>query len=67
MAATEQDQLVEKICQSLRTYMPASRMDEYHRVKVRLQKLRVPVLRQILEEDVVHILGAKFLREAVRQ
>lgn len=60
---TERERLIAHICEFLRCY-GADLAGIFH-VRRRLEKTRVEVLRQIVEEDVVNVTAAQFLRTAV--
>jgi hypothetical protein len=61
----ERDRLVRHICESVRLYAPAQRVDDFFKMRSRLQKTSLDILREIVEQDVVNITAAQFLREAV--
>jgi len=63
----ERDQLVKAICESVRAYAPHQRVDAYFKMRRRLRNTKLSVLREILEQDVVNVAGADFVREAARQ
>lgn len=62
----ERGRLIRHICESIRIYAPAQRIDAYHRIKARLCKTPLSVLREIVEEDVVNVTAAQFIRNGVR-
>jgi hypothetical protein len=49
----ERTRLVRHICEYIRLYAPTRRIDDYFRMRMRLQNTSLPVLRQIVEEDAV--------------
>lgn len=59
---TERERLIAHICESIKLYTPASQLDAYFRVRQRLNKTPITVLRQILEEDIVNVTAAQFLK-----
>jgi hypothetical protein len=60
----ERERLIKHICESIRLYSPAQRIDAFFKMRIRLQKTDIATLRQIVEEDVVNVTAAQFLREA---
>jgi hypothetical protein len=64
--ADERERLIRHICESIRVYTPAQRIEEFFRMRQRLSKTPIEVLRQILEEDVVNVTAAQFSRSAAR-
>lgn len=65
-AEMERERLIRHICESVRVYTPAQKIDEFFRMKQRLRKTPIDVLRQILEEDVVNVTAAQFVRSGAR-
>jgi hypothetical protein len=61
----ERERLVRHICEHVRIYAPPQRVDEYFKLRTRLQKTSLDVLRQIVEDDVANVTAAQFLRTAV--
>lgn len=61
---SERERLIKHICESVRILSPAQRIDLFFKMRVRLQKTDIATLRQIVEEDVVNVTAAQFLREA---
>lgn len=61
----ERERLVRHICESIRVYAPAQRIDDFFKMRIRLQKTSLDVLRQIVEEDLVNVTAAQFIRTAV--
>jgi hypothetical protein len=55
--------LIQHICGFMR--LAGVDMASYFRVRQHLQKTRIEVLRQIVEDDVVNVTAAQFLRTAV--
>lgn len=62
----ERDRLIRHICESVRVYMPAEKIALYQQMKARLHKTPLHILRQILEEDVVNVTAAQFVRARVQ-
>ncbi len=61
----ERGRLIQHICESIRVYTPAQRIEAFYRIKQRLQKTPLAVLRQIVDEDVVNTTAAKYARPVV--
>jgi hypothetical protein len=53
------EQLIEKICESLRVHQPELRPDDYFRIRQRLEKMGVGLLQEVLETDVVATKAAR--------
>lgn len=63
---SERDRLTKCILEFARVRMPRLRPDDYFRLRARLEKTRIEVLREILEEDIVNTAAAAVLpRELV--
>jgi hypothetical protein len=60
---TERQRLILHICEFIR--LAGVDLAGYFRLRRRLEKTDIAVLRQIVEEDVVNVSAAKFLREGV--
>jgi predicted xylose isomerase-like sugar epimerase len=52
--ADERERLIRHICESIRVYTPAQRIEAFFDMKRRLAKTSIEVLRQIIDEDVVN-------------
>lgn len=53
--AAERELLMKQILESVKTYTPAEKVDEYFRMKVRLKRVPVELLREIVEQDTQNI------------
>lgn len=60
---TERERLTAHICEFVR--LAGADPAGFMRTRARLEKTSVTVLRQIIEEDVVNVTAAQFLRTAV--
>lgn len=58
---SERAQLVRHICEFTRMHAPSLPIHELFRFRLRLEKTRVEVLREILEQDVVNTAAAAIL------
>ena len=58
---SERERLIGHICEFTRMHAPRLPIDEFFRFKVRLQKTRLEVLREIVEEDAVNTTAAAIL------
>lgn len=58
---SERERLVKRICEFTRMHCPRLPIDEFFRFRIRLQKTRVEVLREILEKDVVNTSAAAIM------
>jgi hypothetical protein len=61
-AQDERERLIRHICESIRVYTPAQRMEAFFEMKRRLAKTSLEVLRQIIDEDVVNVTAAQLVR-----
>jgi len=63
----ERERLIKHICEHVRLYAPAGRIDDFFKMRQRVQKTSIEILREIVEQDVVNVTAAQFVRQAVIQ
>lgn len=61
----ERELLTHRICESVIAIAPSLPLVDFFKLRRRLLKTDVRILRSILEEDVVNVTAAQFVREAV--
>jgi hypothetical protein len=62
-AATDREHLVRHICEQVRVYFPAIRIDRYQQMKSRLYKTDVNTLRDIVDSGCVVELAQNYLEQ----